>query len=260
MGWDNEVVQRASERCAKLFEENMMFRTFHEGNTKANEPPYYEEDYSVQPAGEASESEDENEVEAGSSVRSTAPCDACSKRHRRCEPVNPQTARGACKACVEHDEECSGVGGKLVSKRRRCPFRFCERHHIPFKRSTHLQRHLEAVHNEDRLPTPSSPARSSASEGYLGSDEPPKCPVESCPRHQIPFKEGSKLYRHLRKMHPEVDVSEVKRLEVLRRGERRGRWGNSSRRRELSRRTRSKSFGVSSSPPVQTPREVIEID
>jgi len=35
-GWDSNVVQRASERCARLFGENMLFRTFIEGGSVAN--------------------------------------------------------------------------------------------------------------------------------------------------------------------------------------------------------------------------------
>lgn len=34
VGWDTATLGRASERCAKLFEENMVFRTFHEADTE----------------------------------------------------------------------------------------------------------------------------------------------------------------------------------------------------------------------------------
>jgi hypothetical protein len=257
-GWHPDVVQRASERCARLFDGNMIFRTFHEGNSKANEPPYYDELYAIQPVDKAPE--DDEDEDTGLLMRSSAACDACTKQRRKCEPTGSQATQGSCKACLERGEECSSVQGRPAPKGLRCPFRFCERRHIPFNKRWKLQRHLDTVHNEHRPPPSSSPARSSASEGYLGSDDPPVCPVETCARHETPFKEGGKLYRHLRKMHPEVDVAEVKRLEVVRRGERRGRWRDESRRREVSKRNRSKSAGMPSSPLVQSAQDVIEID
>ncbi|KAG9789960.1 hypothetical protein KCU88_g1452, partial [Aureobasidium melanogenum] len=36
-GWDASIVERASERCARLFGENMLFRTFHEGGEAKDE-------------------------------------------------------------------------------------------------------------------------------------------------------------------------------------------------------------------------------
>lgn len=167
---------------------------------------------------------------------------------RKCEPANTKARNGPCKRCLENGEECTGIGAQPVLQPARCPFRWCERHHIPFQKPWHLQRHIEAVHSEDRAPMSSSPARSSPSEGYLTSTALPVCPVASCPRHDKPFTEGGKLYRHIRKMHPEVDVDEIKRLEVQRRGERRGRWLDTSRRREIAKMTRSRSRGVTSSP------------
>ncbi|KAK5448141.1 hypothetical protein LTS15_009165 [Exophiala xenobiotica] len=42
-GWDSTVVERASERCATLFGDNMLFRTFHEGEAKEGNESYFTE-------------------------------------------------------------------------------------------------------------------------------------------------------------------------------------------------------------------------
>jgi hypothetical protein len=85
------------------------------------------------------------------------------------------------------------------------------------------------------LPESSPALPSSEGEGYTtgGSGVGEYfCPVKDCFRHREKgFSEGAKLYRHIRGMHPEVDVEEVKRLETLKRGERRGRWNAREGRR-----------------------------
>jgi hypothetical protein len=62
------------------------------------------------------------------------------------------------------------------------------------------------------------------------------CPIEGCPRTIRPFSKGKKLYEHVRRMHPDVDVNEVKRREARKRTARRGSWqdkryGSKSRER-----------------------------
>lgn len=253
-GWDPAVVERASERCAKLFNENMIFRTFHEDKDGHSS---HSEHYATALADTGSE----NDSGSGSVIliRSTAACELCVNSSRECEPADARIGYGPCKRCVQDGNVCSGIGAR-TSKPARCPFNSCERHHIPFRKKGHLQRHIEAVHSDTRAPPTPSPARSSASEGVLASTDLPVCPVESCPRHENPFSEGSKMYRHLRRMHPEVDVEEVKRLEVIRRGERRGGWGDENRRRDISRRYRSKSRGLPSSPLTGNTRASGEVD
>lgn len=46
-GWDPAIVQLASERCARLFGENMLFRTFFEGDAAKKEPPFFTEHKAV---------------------------------------------------------------------------------------------------------------------------------------------------------------------------------------------------------------------
>jgi hypothetical protein len=57
------------------------------------------------------------------------------------------------------------------------------------------------------------------------------CPVQTCLRSRQPFTKGSKLYIHVRKMHPEVNVEDLKKLESQRRGEARGRWTGDKRKK-----------------------------
>lgn len=232
----------------------MIFRTFHQGNADAKERPSQTEHYAIEPVDPVSE--DDAETDGVHGLRTTMACEPCKVNRRRCEPAIAGASNGPCKRCLENGDDCTGIRTAPASQPARCPFRFCERHHIPFGNRGHLQRHIDAVHSEDRPPMSSSPARSSASEGYLTSTALPVCPVPSCPRHESPFSEGAKLYRHLRNMHPEVDVEAVKRLEVQRRGERRGRWRNEDRRREVSKKNRSRSLGVPSSPPPVTSMNV----
>jgi hypothetical protein len=66
------------------------------------------------------------------------------------------------------------------------------------------------------------------------------CPLPDCPRHIKAFGRGSKMYDHVRRRHPDVDIEEVKRLELRRRGEWRGRKkgsGSVSRSRNATRST-----------------------
>lgn len=42
IGWDQAVVERASKRCAELFQESMLFRAFQQGEDE-NENSYFTE-------------------------------------------------------------------------------------------------------------------------------------------------------------------------------------------------------------------------
>ncbi|RMZ88213.1 hypothetical protein DV736_g4555, partial [Chaetothyriales sp. CBS 134916] len=42
-GWNPAVIERASQRCANLFGQNMLFRTFHEGDRTKNQDSYFTE-------------------------------------------------------------------------------------------------------------------------------------------------------------------------------------------------------------------------
>lgn len=61
-GWDSAVVERASERCATLFGENMLFRRFHEGEAKEGNESYFTEHLAL-------ESEDTEESTGGAPGR-----------------------------------------------------------------------------------------------------------------------------------------------------------------------------------------------
>lgn len=201
-GWSPAVVERASERCARLFGENMMFRTFHEGNAKERNASYFTEHLALE-----SESSDES----------------------------PERGQGP---------------------RQSCPHESCPRHTIPFRDRWHLQRHLARAHGnpraESRLRTKSSPSSAWSSVDVsdvdiddVGYVDGITCPVPQCPRNKEVFSEGRLLYDHVRRMHPAVDVKEVKRLESWRRRERRrGRKVGSRSRSVGGSRSRSTSRRV----------------
>jgi hypothetical protein len=41
-GWDEQVLRRASKRCADLFGEDMLFRTFYDGGTEGENSHFTE--------------------------------------------------------------------------------------------------------------------------------------------------------------------------------------------------------------------------
>ena len=247
-GWDTEVVGGASEKCANLFKENMSFRTFQEPHTN-NKTARWEAFGAVEGQGD-SDSEVEGDDVAGHRIRASQPCDLCRVTKSKClaDPA-PRSTSKSCLRCDAHFERCSGITTQLTALI--CPHKDCGRHREPFKKSIHLQRHIDEVHvAEFGAPSLSSPALiSSASEGYISGDETFICPVLDCPRRYKSFNRATRFYQHLRKMHPEIDTDEVKRLEAQRRGEKRGRWLHPERREEVMRRARSKSLGRTSSPP-----------
>lgn len=312
-GWDPAVIQRASERCARLFGENMLFRTFFEGNgegeeltergvskgdEKSRNHSWYTEQFALDDESSASATEEETNHRVTEKVRVSAPCVHCRTAKTRCTATGQDdfddgdtdkdekrsrlpSGRVACKRCDENELECSGIAvqsrkgdGKSQWHERACPHRHCPRHEIPFRKMYHLQRHLNVLHSGSttavagrsgsgkrnmRLRRPLTSASAGAGvDGdfdidmdmdYAGASEaygldihiPPRdiivCPVTECNRHQIPFSRGTKLYEHVRRMHPEMDIDAVKRLETSRRGERRGRrkgTRSQSRNRSLS--------------------------
>jgi hypothetical protein len=236
-GWNPIVVERASERCAQIFGENMMFRTFPHQNEPQKMTADYAEHYATEPENVDDEAQDDS-GEHQSLVRVSIPCKACKHARRPCYPSVP--GKGPCQECTAAKQECSEITSKVAANRC-CPFRSCERHSIPFQKTWHLQRHITALHEEDEHASLSSPPpQSSGNETRVGDRQGIYCPKTDCRRHVKEFSEGSKLYRHIRAMHPEIDVEAVKKLEIQRRGETRGRW-TGELRRELGRRSRSRS-------------------
>lgn len=261
-GWDPTVVRRASERCANLFGENMMFRTFFEGDPVRKEKLHFTEHYAVDGETFDSEAEVSDEDRKMILVRTSRACKTCARLKETCEPVDGSAeGNGPCKRCLTYDEveTCSGIRTILrpqpnTSKPRnlRCPHANCNRHNIPFQKRHHLQRHIDAVHRSSQPPCPtlSAPSGPASSGGeYLSAPASEiVCPIQTCPRHEKGFSRGHRLYQHIIKMHPEVDVKEVKRLEKTRRGDKRGRWRDERRRTP---RSRSRSM---------RPREETEAD
>jgi hypothetical protein len=320
-GWDPAIIQRASERCARLFGENMLFRTFFEGNgeaekltgggdskgkEKSGKSSWYTEQLALDDESSASTTTGDEDEGAGhrvaGKIRVSAPCTDCRAAKTRCaakgEDVGDdgdadedekrsglRNGRVTCKRCAENEFECSGIAvqsrdtdEKSQWHERACPHRRCPRHEIPFRKMYHLQRHLNEVHSGSttavagrsssgkrnmRLKRPFSSASpgvgvgvggdldmdidmdmdyATASEAYgLDIHVPSRdiivCPVLDCKRHQKPFSRGTKLYEHVRRMHPDMDIDAVKKWETSRRGERRGRrkgTRSQSRNRSLS--------------------------
>ena len=271
-GWDPAIVERASGRCAELFGENMLFRTFHEGNGKdGNESSFTEhlaaetDDTLLVDGEELPSQSDEEELNA---VRASKPCESCRTSKSQCQPANGQAGNSRlCKECEETGIECTGIRVSSLKHARICPHKSCPRHTIPFHKQYHLQRHLDTMHattarSASRSRSVSAPARdfyTTDSEVASESDAPDStyqivCPVQGCRRSIEPFSTGKRLYEHIRRMHPDVDINAVKRLASRKRGERRGKWRDERRHRSKS-RGKSQSRGVSqgrSQSPSQT--------
>ncbi|OAP61784.1 hypothetical protein AYL99_03987 [Fonsecaea erecta] len=260
-GWDPAVVERASRRCAKLFDENMQFRTFYEGEGRSRSESHFTEhladDDGSQRSSQLGEQEaDPNENERPA-IRTSRPCERCQATKTECQPADgePGIAR-ACRNCRESGATCSGIQVHVVEDERTCPHRACPRHQIPFRKKSHLQRHLESVHGQSGGLQPPQSRRGSRSASLSANspytdidasselnDDPEHrilCPVPSCRRARQPFSKGKKLYEHIRRMHPEVDVDQVKKSEARRKGETRGTWRDERRTRSKS-KSRSKS-------------------
>ncbi|EXJ95805.1 hypothetical protein A1O1_00929 [Capronia coronata CBS 617.96] len=254
-GWDPGLVERASERCARLFGENMLFRTFYEGDAKAGTTSHVTERLAVDSASSVSSLEaDDDHIPV---FRTSAPCEACRQSRSRCQPAESQPGLSRpCGKCQETGTYCSGItvqdnASIGAGTERHCPYESCPRHNIPFRKQYHLQRHLDSVHRnysgagDQKWLARSSPSATASGDVSdadtdfdmsLGSTHPIICPVPGCPRGKKPFPEGRRLYEHVRRMHPEMDVQDVKELEARRRGERRGRWRDERRRRSVSTR------------------------
>ncbi|KAK5049439.1 hypothetical protein LTR84_004368 [Exophiala bonariae] len=348
-GWDPAVVARASERCARLFGENMLFRTFGEGDVeeksavelgnKNAKRAWYIEQLALDE--ESSEDLAERDGEGGRAtirrLRISTRCEHCVTARSRCLPPvvdgdegeaegeaewggkseesrkSPFSGSVSCRRCTEQHLECSGIVVQDLKDEgdsgdyppqwheRACPYKNCARHEIPFRKTYHLQRHLDSAHHaaerkqvqsknrsrtrsrardmrfrrrlhdpdtdldmvmdsDDEYPTTAT----STHEHHITipSQDTILCPVYECKRHRVPFSRGAKLYSHVKRMHPDVDVVALKRLETSRRGERRGRpkgggTGTGSQSRSQSRK-QSRS-GIESGDMMRTTRSASRI-
>jgi len=249
-GWKTETIARASERCAKLFNQNMMFRTFCEGDdgarNQAQGEPDFEEEYAyvpsevhdqspVTPRNIQSASNDlpdlQRDVEY---VRASSPCARCRRQGVRCAP--PQSMENldsvttvTCAACTSARELQSPCSGILVKRRsvdtlpftapssRTCPYPSCPRYISgePFSKRHRLERHLKTVHGHQYSP-PASPAVASPRALSLR----PKidrigalsCPIEGCPQGNYTYARPTRLYDHIRNAHPDFDLDEYKKV------------------------------------------------
>lgn len=344
-GWDPAIVQRASERCARLFGENMLFRTFHEGDggkarpdlaqrrdEKSGNRSWYTEqlarddESSDDSAATTSEREGEDGRTGGRvparKIRVSACCLHCVAAKTRCVPSKvdrdddenehgtvgvksekehstPHNGRVACRRCTEQQLECSGIVVQSLKTdsdddskpqqfhERACPHKRCARHEVPFRKMYHLQRHLDTMHSgnrtsgrssgrgdmvvgrdghgviDDDLDIDTDMAMDMDMEGHyttpnsthdlnitIPSRDTIVCPVLACKRHQMPFARGAKLYVHVKRMHPDVDVEALKKLETSRRGERRGRPSDKGSRSQSLKQSRSRNH----STPTRTTR------
>lgn len=189
-GWSIETVARAGERCAKLFNQNMAFRTFHQttgAQDGTQESPWFEEEMAYHSA--TSECDDHPTPQDGQTnhnpspnpdsqqeaeyIRTSPRCTRCKIQQIRCRPPDissdiDTTHRVACRSCSANanlNTPCSGititiaVQPRLNPTSKMCPYLDCQRNNPskPFAKNYHLQRHLKDVHGHLYSP-PVSPA------------------------------------------------------------------------------------------------------
>lgn len=107
-----------------------------------------------------------------------------------------------------------------------CPHPSCHRHRSrPFLTHINLARHLKQQHlnhgHRTQQPLSSTIATTSRDRGSPFTPDQTRsyyCPLTTCNRHVDAFSRGNLLYRHVRKVHPEMDLRELKALEKEKRG------------------------------------------
>lgn len=254
-GWNTQTVARASERCARLFGQNMAFRTFHQGIdrkiTAQPEEPWFEETLAYVPLQNEDHAQDEphpltynipsTESQKIECIRTSSSCSRCRSIRSRCQPLNPVSTdelgkKVSCSACLSLTTlgaQCSGIliQPRPTSAARTCPYQDCPRHAPAksFAKMYHLQRHLTDVHGDIysplTSPAPSTPVTNdhvhneSATPEHIRSATHLSCPVSSCPQSARVYTRSTRLYDHIRRKHPEFDVDALKQI-VARSGER----------------------------------------
>ena len=151
-GWDKDAVNRASKRCARLFGENMLFRTFHEGEN--GQPSHFTEalatgDELVQ--GPFTENE-ENALEGGELQDLTCPESSC-PRHQipfqtienlqhHLQQFHPDGIYRVTKKSPHLLQASLQAGGMF------CPVKNCPRNSQGFSRGSRLYGHVRNAHPE----------------------------------------------------------------------------------------------------------------
>ena len=187
VGWDDRVIKHASSRCADLLEENMMFRTFHEG--VEDEPAHFTEHFAT------GEEPDGNSVDETDKESSHANEDLASIARYAQLPHRP--------AGDKPEFSCSMKG--------------CKKAGTDFSSLHKLRRHIRRVHPEANVKNTMTSrqnrqARSQSRPLDRAKSPLPSryCPVESCRRHVQPFRDSRDMYRHVESVHPKVNLSVLK--------------------------------------------------
>lgn len=246
-GWNTDAVGRAAARCAKLFGENMVFRTFYEASSDSR--PYHQKTVALtEEDGESPSNDGASCLPAALQilkqqpeyVRISEPCSLCTVQHLRCEPAEPSdkpnesNSEGCdqhlvpCRTCLTKrglTEPCSGITAKLKpratsSEGLACPHPTCPRHVVPFAKRYRLHRHLDTVHDE--APPPSGIARLPIDAHLTTTITDLNCPVTSCPQHKHVYTRPTHLFTHIRRGHPEIDLGGFRDLLRQKMGRR---WG-----------------------------------
>ena len=191
-GWNDDIVARASKRCAELFGENMLFRRFHEAAHQEGKSFFTER------LASGEEPRDIKEAYLG----------------RR------SWVQGTDEDAVSDMEVEPGL-------RHPCPIESCPRNTMPFHTEGNLKQHMTSNHTRFA----EDDDKDGIIEAAVRDGRQVFCPVPICRRSSEPFTKGSKLYLHVRKMHPDVNVEDLKKLESQRRVETRGKWAGERRRK-----------------------------
>lgn len=244
-GWNIETVARASERCARLFDQNMSFRTFYQdvgdGDAGSHEPWFEEEVAYLSTASRRTVHIPREDLPSQALpaklqkleyIRTSSRCARCQLHKIRCEPARSTTIvnltqRVPCAACSSVPELAAPCPGIMVRPRTKptvktCPYPNCSRSDPmkPFLKNYHLQRHLTDVHGHIFSP-PTSPMMRSPlpNDGFRSTPEEQirpsailKCPIPSCPKSTRTYKRPTRLYDHIRTAHPEFDVDSFKKI------------------------------------------------
>ncbi|KAL9105230.1 MAG: hypothetical protein Q9227_009557 [Pyrenula ochraceoflavens] len=209
-GWSNAAVERAAERCSRLFDQDQLFRTFHERSPErqANRMSFFTE-----------------HTASGIQFASDE------------EPPSPPNGW---LTATEGESEVDTENERRQMKALRCPYKHCQQAEHMFYSARRLRKHIEQSHPLSRYDRREFDELTS-SEGQFGTTETEAekthhCPVVRCKRAKKPFSRLPNLYNHIRKRHEEIDVDRFKKLQVRKRGgERRGKWNDARRRRSRKR-------------------------
>ena len=212
VGWSPMVIARTSERCARLFGQDQLFRTFHEDddNNDANQRSCFTE-----------------HTASGAHVTSDEEA-----------AVNPTQWLTDTAGETEAESEIQEGRMRLLQ----CPFPECKRAGHRFVSHRRLRKHIEETHpmsRYDRRDFDDFSSEAGVRSSETESEKSYPCPVARCKRAEKPFRRLPNLYSHIRKRHYEIDVERFKKLQAKRRGETRGKWNDTRRRRS---RKRSSSF------------------